>query len=257
VAVAVVCAAGCQLNFKPGAESLFEALNSETPPRELAEMAIDQYDANNRARGTLGLANAYFADEPVYVRLFEDNIQDPDPAVRAAAARGLANHGQPSHAVLLVAALRDPEKMVRLEAARGLQRLHSPDAAAPLIQAMREPDIRGGGEPEAQVRAAAADALGQYATLPVLEALIAALDDPDLAVNRSALKSLNTLTGQDLGIERAAWVQWRGRMADPFAGRRMYEYPAFNRPYRWWEYLPLVPKPPNEVPGPPAGLPRG
>lgn len=252
--------AGCNLELKPGAEGIFDAIKPSHPaPAVMAAQAMDEYDANNRYIGTRGLATQNYAGEPVYLRLFIDNIDDPDPAVRAAAARGLANHGEPEHAPLLTAALQDKNPNVRLEAARGLQRLYSETAITPLINAMQEPDLRRAGAPgerDAEVRAQAAHALGQYATAFVLEALIAALDDSNLAVNRNAWESLRTLTGQDFGLDRAAWTQWRSRTTEPFAARRIYTYPVFNRPYEWYEHLPLVPKPPNEVAGIPTGTPR-
>jgi len=257
--------AGCNMEFKPGAEGLLDAIQTTAPaPVDMAAQAMDPYDANNRYIGTRGLATQNYASEPVYLQLFIDNIADPDPGVRAAAARGLANHGEPKHAALLAAALKDSNPNVRLEAARGLQRIHSGDAVNPLMDAMREPILRGSGtgvqatpgERDAEVRAQAAQALGQYPNTFVLDALIAALDDSDLAVNRNALESLRTLTGQDFGLDRAAWGEWRSRVADPFAAKRLYFYPAFNRPYEWYEYLPLVPKPPNEVAGIPEGTPR-
>jgi HEAT repeat protein len=259
--------AGCNTELKPGAESIFEAFGDEISPGELAAMSIDPYDANNRYRGTLGLSAAYFANEPVYIALFEDNIDDPDPAVRMAATRGLANHGEPRHMPLLLNALNDTNKVVRLEAARGLQRIHDPSAVAPLIVAVREPvpepdrERRGQpaapGEVEPEIRAEAADALGQYAELRVLHALVAALDDSDLAVNSAALRSLRTLTGQDFGVDRATWADWLTRTNTPFAGRQLYTYPAYNRALRFYEYIPFVPKPLNEVAAPPAGMPRG
>jgi hypothetical protein len=252
--------AACDLQFKPGAEGLLDALNTEVAPAELAAMAMDPYDANSRYKGTMGLANAYFGNLPAYLALFSDNINDPDPAVRAAAARGLAHHGEPEHAPLLIKALSDKHKVVRLEAARGLQRLHSPAAVDPLMKAMRDfdpRDTRGTHEPEPEVRAEAADALGQYDEIRVLHALIAAMDDSDLAVSRRVLASLRTLTGQDFGLERAAWAGWLSRAKDPFAGKTLYHYPTFSRPLRMYEYIPFVPKPANEVPAPPAGVPRG
>lgn len=257
-----VLAQGCELNLRPGAQSIFEAFDTTRSPPELAAMAIDPYDANNRYIGTLGLANMPFAGEPLYIRLFVDNIQDPDPAVRGAAARGLANHGQPEHVPLLVTALSDENRGVRLEAARGLQRLHNPVAVDALRTAMREPVLsRDGrtaspGERDASIRAEAATALGQYPMNRVLQALIAGLDDSDLAVNRSSLASLRTLTGQDFGYSRAAWLEWLAETRDPFAERREYIYPVFRRRTRIFEYLPLVPEPPNEIAAPPAGIPR-
>ena len=164
--------AGCGSNFKPGTESLLEGLNTTITPGELATMAIDPYDPNNRYVGTLGLANETFANEPVYIKLFEDNLKDPEPSVRFAAARGLGNHGDPSHVPLLVKVLSDPDRLVRMESARSLQGVHNPVSIEPLIAAMHEPDAtrpKDPSEPEAIVRAEAAIALGQYQEQKVLQ----------------------------------------------------------------------------------------
>jgi HEAT repeat protein len=262
LAGALLVLPACDLNLRPGAESIFEAFDARRSPPELAAMAIDQYDANNRYIGTLGLATMPFASEPLYIRLFVDNIRDDDPAVRGAAARGLANHGRPEHAPLLVAAMKDQDRGVRVEAARGLQRLHNPAAIDGLLVSMREPLMpRAGravlpGESDAEVRAEAAWALGQYPQNRVLQALISGLDDSDLSVNRSALIALRTLTGEDFGYSRGAWLEWLSRTRDPFAGRGEYNYPVFHRRHRLYEYLPFVPEPPNEIAAPPAGMPR-
>jgi hypothetical protein len=258
--IAAALTAGCEMNLKPGAEGLLDAINSGPTPAELVQMAFNEWDASDRYLGTLGLANESFAGEPVYLALFRTNIADVEPAVRSAAARGLGNHGDTEHIPLLVKALADPDRLVRLEAARGLQRLHGGAAIDPLILAMRKPNPRFPNEPgesDPQVRTEAALALGQYDQSRVLQALIAGLDDSDLSVNNACLASLRTLTGQDLGLNTAAWVDWVGRTKEPFAGRSLYMYPVFQRDLRWFEYVPFVPKPRNETPAPPAGLPRG
>ncbi len=246
--------------MRPGTESLIEGLQATYTPGELARMATNPYDANDRYLGTLGLANENFANEPVYIKLFEDRLQDPEPCVRAAAVRGLANHGEPAQTPLVIGALSDKDKLVRLEAARGLQRLHEPSAVPPLIRAMHEPDLRNAkdpAEPEAFVRTEAALALGQYPEKRVVQALIAGLDDSELSVNRASLASLRILTGQDFGLDRAAWSDWSDRTAQPFAAQGIYTYPIYERSLRWYEYVPFVPKPRMEIAAPPAGLPRG
>lgn len=257
--VAAVLTAGCEMNLKPGAEGLLDAINYGPTPAELVQMAFNEWDAGDRYLGTLGLANESFAGEPVYLALFRTNLADAEPAVRSAAARGLGNHGTAEDVPLLVKALADQDRLVRLEAARGLQRLHGESAIDPLILAMRKPNPRFPNEPaeaDPQVRTEAALALGQYPRPRVLQALIAGLDDSELAVNSACLASLRTLTGQDLGLSTAAWVDWNGRTREPFAGQSLYMYPVYSRDYRWFEYIPFVPKPFNEVPAPPTGLPR-
>jgi HEAT repeats/PBS lyase HEAT-like repeat len=247
---------GCGvLDVEPGAEGLLQGgLSGRRGPRpiEAASMAIDPYNANNRYLGTLALANASFAAQEPYVALFVDNINDPDSSVRSAAARGLANHGEASHVPLLLKLLRDEDPRTRLEAVRGLQRLHNAQAVAPLLALVDEAK-----EPDSAVRAEAALALGQYRENRVLRGLIAALADSQLTVVRSAQSSLSTLTDQSFGEDRSAWADWLEAYSEQsFAQAREYQYPVFNRDKRFYEYLPLVPPPPNETASVPAGWPR-
>ena len=220
--------------------------------------ATDPYDADKRYRGTLALAMRDFASEPVYLKLFTDNIKDRDSSVRAAAARALGAHGGPEHAPLLIEALKDTDVSVRAEAARGLQRLHSADAVDPLITHVREPVLVSASEnaePDSDVRAECASALGQYREPKVLSALIAALSDSRLQVNRNTLDALRTLTGQDFGYDRPAWQAWYDKTPQHFAAGRPYRYPAFKRDKTWIERLPFVSPPPNEESNTPAGMP--
>lgn len=249
-----------------GATSLLQAWQ---PPSPLiaAEMAIDPWDADARAKGTMLLANGYFGGEDPYHALYLRAAGDEDPNVRAAALRGLSLHGQPEDVPVLVTALEDPNARVRLEAARALQRVHNAEAIDAMVVHLRlpvlatPPDGTSAGNPgqpgeaEPTIRAEVAHALGQYAQPRVIQPLIAALDDRFLAVNESARRSLRTLTGQDFGLDRKAWLRWYGATADPFAGRTAYIYPAFRRDKFFWEYIPFVPAPPNETASTPVGFP--
>jgi len=249
-AVIAACAlGGCALSdLKPGAKSILEVFK-QPDPSEAARWSIDRYDPDKRYRGTLLLANASFANEPVYLKVFIDNSKDEDPGVRAAATRGLANHGSPEHIPLVLAGLKDTDASVRLEAARALQRLHSPDAVGPLLDAL-DPEK----EPDTQVRAEAADALGQYAQSKVVDRLIQSLEDENLAINRGTLNSLRTLTGQDFGFDRALWAAWNKSNDNTFAAGSVYLYPVFYRDKDWYEYLPFVGLPPNEATNTPTGM---
>lgn len=244
----------------PGSDSLLTAF-SPPSPGEAARLAINPYNADDRYRGTLLLANSIFGGEPLYLELFEQAARDPEANVRAAGIRGLANHGRPRHVPILVDRLENDEPRVRLAAARGLQRLHNPVAILPLIERIdiafeASDDSIILTEPESEVRAACAHALGQYAEPRVIPALIGALNDPDLVVNTYAAESLSTLTGQAFELDRRAWAAWyRDAGSDLFAGRVAYSFPAFNRERFFIEYLPFLPQPPNEASTRPIGMP--
>jgi hypothetical protein len=250
---------GCDsLSDARGASSLFD-IGAPVSPEQAAQMSINQFNADERARGTLLLANSWFGGEPIYMELYQDNINDWDAGVRMASVRALGNHGSPEHAPLIIERLNDEDERVRLEAARALQRLHSPDAVEPLLSRIVEPAIMAEsgdrGESDPRVRAEAANALGQYAEPRVIEGLIRSLDDRQLAVNMASRQSLQTLTGQDFGQDRAEWLTWYEQVDDPFRGRTAYMFPVFERGRRLIEFLPLTAPPPNEVASTPTGMP--
>lgn len=250
VVVTMGCA-GCQSRGKQAREST-SILQFFAPPtpEEAARWSVDPFNADRRATGTLLLANAPWGGEDVYVRLYREQIKDTDPLVRAVAARALGMHGSPDDVPAIVAQLESQERYLRWEAARALQRLHNPVAVEPLCARLSAKK-----ETEPVVREAAATALGQYAERKVFEALVAALDDRDLAVSRSARASLETLTGRELGDEVRPWVAWSKQESDLFAGRREYRYPIFTRDADWLETIVPFLRPPNEKPGAPVGLP--
>lgn len=249
---------GCRIDTK-GQDSILAAFQGPSIG-DAALMAVDPYSADNRYKGTLIIGSQPFAGEELYMRLFLENVNDPDPRVRVASMRAIANHGRPEQAPLLIEGLSHPDPFVRVEAARGLQRLYNTQAIDPLVIASREPDLEKPDVPaeaSAAVRVEAVDALGQYADDRAMQALIAALNDSDLAVNRTAQNSLRTLTGQDFALNQRAWLDWYGEAKSPFANRSVYEYNAFARGKKWYEYLPFVPSPPNEPTSSPNGFPLG
>ena len=236
-------------NVPRGTTSLLEIMVPQTTPTQAANMATDEFSAENRYRGTTLLSNAEFGGEGVYIELYIDSMDDEDPGVRSAAVRALGRHGDPEHVGMIDQALVDEAQIVRIEAARALQRVHSADAIEPLALAMTEDK-----ESSVDVRAAAADALGQYRERRVVQSLVGALQDSRLVVNNRVQHSLLILTGQNFGIDRRAWIDWYNETEDLFAGAQPYTYPVFNRKKRFVEYLPMIPQPPNETTSIPVGM---
>lgn len=255
-------AGSCAVGFAPGcaddlplagantseAESIFSVF-APPSPTEAAAMATNEYSADDRQLGILLLANAPWGGADVYVRLYRLGLDDEDGAVRTAAVRAIGLHGSPDDAARIAELLDDPDRLVRWEAARSLQRLHNPSVVASLMT-----KTSGANEDEVPVRAAAATALGQYAEQRVLDALILALDDPDLTVNAAARDSLNTLTGEDFGYEPRPWVEFVRGNPEPFAGRQTYTYPAYSRDRKWFEWFNPFLDIPNEISAAPVGM---
>lgn len=218
-------------------------------PTEAAAMAVNEYSPDDRQSGILLLSNAPWGGSEVYVRMYRLALDDEDAAVRTAAVRALGLHGSPEDAVRISEQLSDPDRLVRWEAARTLQRLHNSAVVAELIRS-----VDGRNEEEHQVRAAAATALGQYAEQRVLDALILALDDPDLTVNAAARDSLGVLTGEDFGYEPRPWVEFARGTPDPFADRLSYTYPVYSRDRKWFEWFNPFFEVPNEISAAPVGM---
>jgi hypothetical protein len=245
-----VVAAGCD-TLSQDFNAMVETIQP-VEPREAGVMAVDQYDADNRRRGVALLASATFGGADPYVRMYRDYVaNDRDPIVKAFAIRGLARHGTPDDAVVIASQLGHENRNVRWEAARGLQRLHNTTVTPALVRALTNEDE------EADVRVAAATALGQYPEDRVFQGLVAALQSRELAVNAAAERSLRTITGRDHGDDWTAWLAWYRSESDPFVARVDYVYPTYSRDVRWYERLAFWSPPVFERPAPPAGLRPG
>lgn len=234
-------------------DSILAPIFSRPTPVDAARWSIDPYDADKRARGTNLLANAPFGGGEPYLNVYRSHLKDEGPLVRAVSARALGMHGTPEDVERLLPLTSDAEVLVRYESVRALQRLHN-TAAIDRLLALLQPD----NESDSWIRAEAACALGQYAEPRVLQALITALSDDYLVVVANAHDSLVVLTGQEeLPEDRRAWVVWSQGTTVPFAERREYTYPVFQRDKRWLDYVPFMPPVPNEIPGQPNGLASG
>ncbi|MEM7622562.1 MAG: HEAT repeat domain-containing protein, partial [Planctomycetota bacterium] len=246
------CAAIEDLGYQtnPNSQSILDILR-RPPPDQAVAWALDPHNADHRYRGVTLLGEASFAGDDLYVQLFVESASDPDSAVRTAAIRGLARHGRPEHAPIIADALTDESVLVRLEAARAAQRIHNPTIVTALFASL-DPQ----SEREHDVRAAAAHALGQYSQRRVLDQLVFALRDPSLAVNRHAAEALTILTGEQLGLDPIAWLEFVRETPEPFTNAARYRYPTFERGMRLVEYIPLYPRPPSDPPAEPIGLPK-
>ncbi len=229
-----------------------EELLPPTPSEAVVDM-IDPNDPDKRRRGTLLIANSPFGGGEPYLKIYRDMaIHERDPLAKAAALAALGRHGVPDDGPILAASLDDQNRQVRWAAAQALQRIHNVAVVGDLLDVLRKDDEH------TDTRIAAAVAVGQYPQDRVFQVLINALDDRELALNLAAQRSLKTLTGEDFALERLAWYQWYNNTAEPFAGRREYLYPTYQRGETWMERLAFWSTTTYEQPAPPAGLrPQG
>lgn len=241
--------AGCN-GFNPigGVQDALRA----TAPEEMVEMATDRYDADRRRRGFAKLAEASFGGEAPYVALYRAGATDDDPTVRAICIMALGLHGGPEDGPVLVRHLGHHNKLLRWEAARALGRIHYPDSVLPLTRVLNDDE-------DADVRQAAARALGQYRRTIVFDALTRALDDPDHGVAAAAQSSLKTLTGRDKGPDRREWVAWREEVGANriFEEAATYQWHPYRPPTRWWEHWEYLVPPFTGPDSPEPRMPRG
>ncbi len=248
-AAALVPLAGCDSIGQDFAD-LGKSLTPPTP-REAAEQMLDPHDPDARREGTVLISNSPFGGVDVYLRTYRDRVMyETDPLVKAVSIQALARHGTPEDAPLIAQQLVEEENIqARWEAAKGLQRIHNPVVVPDLLGVLRNV------EEHTDVRAAAADALGQYPEDRVFQGLVAALDARELAVNISSQHSLYALTGVDFGLDPRLWLSWYNSVgSDPFAGQLEYLFPTYHRRDTWLEKLAFWSTRVEEQPSPPAGL---
>lgn len=232
-------------------EAFTESFNPPTPA-QAATWAVDTSNPENQRRGIALLASAPWGGAEAYQKLYRLYVEEQtDPLVKGFAVRALGRHGDASDAPLVVKELNSQYRPVRLEAAKALQRLHDPAAADAIWKKLIDQTE------DSEIRTELAIALGQYPTDAVFQALIAALDHRELAVNLAALDSLQTITGKDFGLDQRAWNQWRASVgtAQAFRTDDRFLYPTFRREKGLMDYvlfwIPLT----FEEPGMPVGTP--
>jgi HEAT repeats len=125
---------------------------------------------------------------------------EPDPLVRQAVVRAIAEFRTPMSQQVLEAGLNDENDAVRIECCRALGRRAEPATVASLAAALR-------GDKNPDVKMAAAEALGKIKTPDAIKALAVALDDRDPAMQYVGVQSLKSITGKDYGPDVQAWRQ--------------------------------------------------
>lgn len=191
----------CQLLADPqvGDEAV-EALKHHTPAPAALLAAFDPQD-RVLARRLLAVLGA--VHEPEVTAHLAQLLADEDPEIRAAAARALAGHPDPSVVGALVEHLfTDADPDARAAAALGLRAARAGTEAQAfdaLAVALRE-------DPAPDVRATCAQVLAERGDRDRLGALLGALGDADAGVRRAAAQALSEADAQmdvDLAMRRA------------------------------------------------------
>jgi hypothetical protein len=144
--------------------------------------------------------------------------REEDPLIRAEIIRALARYPSPAGDAVLRAALNDPAADVRVIACGAWGNRGGPEAAA-LLAGILSSDI------DRDVRMAAARALSKSRDPAAIAALGNVLEDNDPAMQYCAVRSLQGITGENLGNDVDRWRQYakEGKLkpaeSSSFAGR--------------------------------------
>jgi hypothetical protein len=140
---------------------------------------------------------------------------EPDPLVRQAIIRSIAEFNTPMAQQVIEAGLADQETMVRVACCeafgdRAVDGITAPSSVPALANALKSDD-------DMDVRLAATEALGSIKTPEAIQAVAAALEDRDPALQFVGVQSMKSITGKDYGPDVEAWRQVVAGQAPPEA----------------------------------------
>jgi HEAT repeat protein len=125
---------------------------------------------------------------------------EPDPLVRQAVIRSIAEYRTPIVQQVLEAGLSDQDEMVRVKCCQALGVRAEAVSIPALSNVLKE-------DQDHNVRIAAARALGEIKSPEAVQALTTALDDRDPAMQFVGVQSMKSVTGKDYGPDVEAWRQ--------------------------------------------------
>ena len=121
-------------------------------------------------------------------------------ASRAMICRTLGELRDPSARDVLIKAANDPEPLVRVQACRALGKVAKPEDATILARVMTVDNLE-------DCRIAAIEGIAELKSKDprILQILLAGMEHDDPAIRLASVKALRSCTGQDHGVEFAAW----------------------------------------------------
>ncbi len=198
------------------AEGPFSSIGSWTPwvQQKWAEeerYVQSLYGRKNQLRSLASRAPSMSPPEQERVSQDLTNLlrEDPITLLRVEVVKTLAVIPTQTASNTLRAAIKDEETDVRIAACEAWGRRHESEAI-PALQ-----DVLG-SDSDVDVRLAATRALGAFRSSGAVQALGIALDDPDPALQRLAMRSLKNASGQNHGENVVAWREYlRGSNSQP------------------------------------------
>ena len=218
---------GCSGHRKLHKHPLFV---TEADAANYLRQALVAQNADERREAIVRLSKTRYVSQDTVVRGFTLIAEtDTSPSVRCAAIRGLGKSPEPQTVALLLSVLaKDDERPARVRAPQDLVRAEASAVLGDRIragvdleehrEAIRATAVRLlGTDLSRDVRMSAAELLGFFQELGVLEALIANLQQRDFGVVHECERSLMRLTGQTHDHDPVAWRSWLAQTDDPFA----------------------------------------
>lgn len=214
-----------------------DAMRSITGPSasELVEWAFDPNDSDKRREGIIGLSSRSWGLQEPYLKGYAALLRtDPDPMVRAAAARALGLAGDANYATDVTRGLLDREVAVRQDAATALDRVYDANTAMFLR-------TRALNDPDQDVRAKCCKALRHHRHIENVRALVDCLNDKEYSVRYQARGALVAIVGRDFGPYAEDWREVASARSLPPRPPEMCGRP-------WWDWMKVTrPGPdPNE-----------
>jgi HEAT repeat protein len=120
--------------------------------------------------------------------------------VRSSIIQTISEFRVPLAQQVMEAGLGDNDAVVRMASCRGLGKRAAAASVPQLGQVLR-------GDKNQDVRMSAAEALGRIKSPEALQALVAAVDDRDPAMQYVGIQAMKSISGKDFGGDIAAWKQ--------------------------------------------------
>ena len=207
----------------------------------IVKVASDDPSARVRRTGLRGLIKRRPVEKhPEVVELCEALLKDDDAGVREEAAFSLAAKGVDTAVKPLAGALHDSEWTVAVVAAVSLGKTRQAGALNPLAELLKS-------SPDWRLRGAAVVGLGHLYEKEAVPHVIAALDDGDALVRRTALEYLVSIANRRMEPEVGLWEAWwaetekRITLFDPDEAAARREKYGYNRtPAEIYEGLDVV-----------------
>ena len=139
--------------------------------------------------------------EAISQQLAQRLAAESDPVIRIALIRTLAAYPTSTATVMLKQGLRDADKDVRVVCCEVVGERRDPESGRLLAEVIAS-------DTDIDVRLAAARGLGELEDKSAVDGLALALDDPDPAMRRRAITSLQNVTGREYGGDITAWRQY-------------------------------------------------